>query len=130
MSIFTLISQSFQTHETVSIIANYLNQFFVFIKLLIALFGTLTIFTGAILAIYRYGLYRLGKPKYSANEIRLDLARSIILGLEFFVAADVIETTIAPDFSSLTILGVLVIIRMILNYSMEREIKNLSLPTQ
>lgn len=127
MSIFTLVDQIFQHTETIFIIAHGFNQFFISIKLLIALFGTVTIFVGAILAIYRYIRHCLLPWKKGTIGIRLNFARSIILGLEFFVAADVIETVIAPDFSSLAILGILVIIRTILNYSMEREIRNLSL---
>ncbi len=127
MSVFTLANQVFQDGQNLSLFSHGLNQVLIFIKLLIALFGTLAIFVGAILAIYRYGLYRLTHRAITPNNIRLDLANSIILGLEFFIAADVIETTIAADFSSLAILGILVIIRTILNFSMEREIKNLSL---
>lgn len=126
MSVFTLANQVFQDGQSLLTFSRGLNQILIFIKLLIALFGTLAIFVGAILAIYRYGLYRLTHRLITPNNIRLDLANSIILGLEFFIAADVIETTIAADFSSLAILGILVIIRTILNYSMEHEIKNLS----
>lgn len=127
MSVFTLATQTFQDGQAVANFAHGVNQFFIFVKLLIALFGTLTIFTGAVLAVYRYAIYRLSHKKSDGNDIRLNLARSIILGLEFFIASDVIETTIAYDFSSLAILGILVIIRTILNFSMEHEIKNLSL---
>ena len=126
MSVFTLASQVFKDAQTLAVMVQAFNQFFIIIKLLIAFFGTVTIFVGALLAIYRYLHYRFTHQVMDANTIRLDFARSIILGLEFFVAADVIETAIAPDFSSLAILGILVVIRTILNYSMEREIKNLS----
>ena len=60
------------------------------------------------------------------NNIRLDLAKTIVLGLEFFIASDVIETTIMPDFQTLGILSVLVIIRTALNFSLHKEIKDLS----
>lgn len=126
MSIFTLAEQIFQNTETMSVIAHTFNHFFIIVKLLIAFFGSITIFIGAGLAIYRYVGYHLNYCDMSTSNIRLDFARSIILGLEFFVAADVIETAIAPDFSSLAVLGILVVIRTILNYSMEREIKQLS----
>ena len=127
MSVFTLANHLFHSTETIAIIAHEFNQFFIFIKLLIAFFGTISILVGAGLAIYRYMRYRFTKRDIDANDTRLDFARSIILGLEFFVAADVIETAIAPDFSSLAVLGILVVIRTILNYSMEREINNLSI---
>jgi uncharacterized membrane protein len=80
------------------------------------------------MGIYRYALYRFINPiKTNLNNIRLDLARTIILGLEFYIASDVIETTITPDFQSLGILCVLVIIRTILNFSLHKEVKELSI---
>lgn len=126
MTVFTIANQTFQQGSFLTM-AQSLNQIFVSIKLIVALFGAVTICIGAILAIYRYLLFQFSKTTLNTNDIRLNLAKNISLALEFFVAADVIETTIAPDFSSLGILAVLVLIRTMLNYSMEREIKNLSL---
>ena len=128
MSVFHDLSILNQVAQPVSIAGNHLNQFFIVVKLLISFFGTLTILIGAFIAIYRYILYRFIFSPLNANlnNIRLDLARTIILGLEFFIASDVIETTITPDFQSLGILCVLVIIRTILNFSLHKEIKELS----
>lgn len=51
------------------------------------------------------------------------LGRSILLGLEFLVAADIIRTVaITPTFSSVGVLAIIVLIRTFLSFSLELEI--------
>ncbi len=51
------------------------------------------------------------------------LGRSILLGLEFLVAADIIRTVaVAPTFRSVGVLAVIVVIRTFLSFSLELEI--------
>ena len=128
MSIFHDLSMIDQAPQSITFIGNHLRHFFIVIKLIISVFGTLAILIGAMIAICRYCFYRITAftQTVNLNTIRLDLARTIVLGLEFFIASDVIETTIAPDFQSLGILGLLVIIRTVLNFSLHKEIKDLS----
>lgn len=55
---------------------------------------------------------------------RSKLGRAILLGLEFLVAADIINTVaIEPTLQSLTILGGIVLIRTFLSFSLEVEIE-------
>lgn len=54
---------------------------------------------------------------------REQLGRSILLGLEFLVAADIIRTVaVTPDARSVAVLGGIVLIRTFLSFSMELEI--------
>ena len=127
MSVFHDLANFNQVAQPITRIGANLNHIFMLIKLFISTFGTFVIFVGAVIGIYRYAIYRFINPiKGNLNTIRLDLARTIILGLEFYIASDVIETTITPDFQSLGILCVLVIIRTILNFSLHKEVKELS----
>ena len=51
------------------------------------------------------------------------LGRSILLGLEFLVAADIIRTVaVTPTFRSVGVLAVIVVIRTFLSFSLELEI--------
>ncbi|MCY0906682.1 DUF1622 domain-containing protein [Arthrobacter sp. H14-L1] len=51
------------------------------------------------------------------------LGRSILLGLELLVAADIIRTVaVTPTFTSVGVLAVIVIIRTFLSFSLELEI--------
>lgn len=53
---------------------------------------------------------------------REQLGRSILLGLEFLVAADIIKTVaITPDLQSVAVLAGIVAIRSFLSFSLEVE---------
>ena len=55
---------------------------------------------------------------------RADLGRAILLGLELLVAADIVGTVAAPlDLRSIGALGLVVLIRTFLSFSLEVEIK-------
>jgi len=97
------------------------------IKKLIAAIGVLVIFFGAAVAIYNFCGHRKSTKRLNGiDRIRLEFGRTIILGLEFIVAADVIATTTAPDYYSVGILASLVGIRTLLTYFMNRELRTLS----
>ena len=57
-------------------------------------------------------------------QVRSDLGRSILLGLEFLVAADIINTVaVEPTIDSLLVLAGIVLIRTFLSFSLEVEIE-------
>jgi uncharacterized membrane protein len=67
------------------------------------------------------GLVRRTGPVY--RPYRRHIGRSILLGLEFLVAADIIQTVaIEPTFVSVGVLGLIVLIRTFLSFSLELEI--------
>ena len=64
----------------------------------------------------------LGTRAY--REYRAGLSRAILLGLEFLVAADIINTVaIEPTLKSVAVLGGIVLIRTFLSLSLEVEIE-------
>lgn len=113
---------------------NYLNwlnrqDIVLFIQHTISLVGILIILSGILLAFYQYIIYfffQRHTQDEKINFIRLDLSRTLILGLEFIVAADLIATTTAPDYYSVGIVAIIVVIRTVLSYSLNREIAGLS----
>jgi len=59
----------------------------------------------------------------SYDELRRNLGRSILLGLEVLIVADIVRTIIVdPTFESVTVLGIIVLIRIVLSFSLEVEI--------
>ena len=55
-------------------------------------------------------------------EYKGQLGRSLLLGLEILIAADVIRTVaLEPTLTSVTVLGVLIVIRIFLSWSFVRE---------
>jgi uncharacterized membrane protein len=55
--------------------------------------------------------------------IRLQLGRVLALGLEFTVASDILRTAVAPTRQDILNLGAIVLLRTLLNYFLEREIR-------
>ncbi|WP_052055753.1 DUF1622 domain-containing protein [Myxosarcina sp. GI1] len=67
--------------------------------------------------------HRQGEDFY--REIRLDLGLSLVLALELLLAADIVGTSVSPSWNSIGILVAIAAIRTILNYFLEKEIKQL-----
>jgi uncharacterized membrane protein len=71
---------------------------------------------GTLLAAARAAAHR------SYHELRRGIALSILLGLELLVAADIIATVvIGPALESVVALGIIVLIRTFLSFSLEME---------
>ena len=56
--------------------------------------------------------------------VRLTLARSLSLALEFQLAADILSTAIAPSWDQIGKLGAIAVIRTGLNYFLAREVRS------
>ncbi|HKL11066.1 MAG TPA: DUF1622 domain-containing protein, partial [Clostridia bacterium] len=57
------------------------------------------------------------------EEARLALGSYILLGLEILIVADIIETVINPAIEEIAILGAIVLIRTVISFFLDREIK-------
>lgn len=65
-----------------------------------------------------------GQPAgWSFGDIRIAIGRKTVLGLEFFVASDVIQTVVIPTWESLGILAGIVAIRTVIVYFLEYEMR-------
>lgn len=90
----------------------------------IEIVGVVVIIVGfgiaAVLAVR--ALNRGGGGKVAYQVLRTTIGGSILLGLEIFVAADIIHTLSAPSLEVAAVLGLIVIIRTILSMSIQIEI--------
>ena len=87
--------------------------------------GVAAIVLGVIAAslIAARALLRQRRDQDIYHRYRQRLGRSILLGLELLVAADIIRTVaITPTFESVGVLGMIVLIRTFLSFSLELEI--------
>ena len=79
---------------------------------------------------FRHGLLRLflrrGAPPDAKNEVRLTLGRWLAVGLEFELAADILNTAITPSWDEIEKLAAIATLRTLLNYFLEREIRQAS----
>jgi uncharacterized membrane protein len=86
--------------------------------------GVMVIVIGALLAALRFLLGKQGAIESPYRYFRQNIGRSILLGLEFLVAGDIIRTVVvAPTFDNVVILGLIVIIRTFLSFSLQLEIE-------
>ncbi len=77
----------------------------------------------AITSYLRQVLSRSRQHYDSTELIRLKLGRVLTLGLEFTVASDILRTAVAPTRQDILNLGAIVLLRTLLNYFLEQEIR-------
>jgi len=81
------------------------------------------IIVGAIAYASALYLLRRGVPE-AYNDYRVRLGRALLLGLEVLVAADIIRTVaLQPTIANVVVLGLLVLIRTFLSWSLVVEIE-------
>lgn len=84
--------------------------------------GVAVIAVGALISVAGAAT-RLGKKVEIYRPLRRQLGSSILLGLEFLVAADIIRTVaVTPELRSVLVLGAIVLIRTFLSYSLQLEV--------
>jgi uncharacterized membrane protein len=87
--------------------------------------GVAVLVIGSIVAFawYLVSLIRFRDSPVAYRRLRLHLGRSIVLGLELLVAADIINSVaINPTFVSVGVLGLIVLVRTFLSWALEVEI--------
>ena len=94
-------------------------------RLVIGAFGGLFIVYGAVIAIIELLARETRIREKSYHDIRWSFTTRILIGLEFFVAADVLKTILEPTSQDLIILGSLVAIRTVVSYFLGREVSEL-----
>ena len=88
--------------------------------------GVVVTVVGAVAALVMFG-WRVARPAQppidAYRELRRNVGRSILLGLELLVAGDIIRTVaISPTFTSVGVLAVIVAVRTFLSFTLEVEL--------
>lgn len=87
--------------------------------LLVIVFGAIEAFVSGLKAV-------LSTPNaHERRDIWLRYARWLVAGLTFQLAADIIETSITTDWQSVARLGLIALIRTMLNYFLERDLSEI-----
>ncbi len=106
--------ESVETQEIIFIISEVID----FAGVAIIALGALT---GVILC--AQDLLRQERAVHAYSRLRTFLGRSLLLGLEFLVAGDIIKTVaIEPTFDSVIVLALIVLVRTVLSLSIDVEI--------
>lgn len=89
------------------------------------LVGIAALVIGAVLAFLFAGKILVGTKDATAayRGLRRGLGKAILVGLELLVAADIIRSVaIAPSFATVGVLGIVVVIRTFLSWSLQLEV--------
>jgi uncharacterized membrane protein len=87
--------------------------------------GVAVIAVGALIGVIRFAqdFARQERMAEAYDRLRTFLGRSLLLGLEFLVAGDIIKTVaIEPTFDSVIVLAIIVLVRTVLSLSIDVEI--------
>ena len=108
------------------ILDQYATEFAHTVAKIVELFGIGIIALGAFITLATFAL-RLARSENrdaAIADFRSSLGRAILLGLEFLVAADIINTVaVTPTLMSVAVLAGIVAIRTFLSFSLEVEIE-------
>lgn len=87
--------------------------------------GVAVLVIGSLWALVRAGLaFWRGERVTVYERARQQVGRSILLGLEILIIADIVQTiTITPTVESAVTLGIIVLVRILLSFSLEIELE-------
>ena len=87
--------------------------------------GVLIIIAGSVVSSFHFLLnFRKESDEAAYDILRRQLGRSIILGLEFLIAGDIIRTVIVADtLTNVAILGLIILIRTFLGITLHLEVE-------
>jgi len=103
---------------------NFLNWIEI-LSLAVEVLGVAVILLGIAFAILISLRNLINRQSAGYDLLRIRIGRALLLGLEFLVAADVIKTVVLDlTLGNLLTLGVLVVIRTVLSWSLVVEIEN------
>lgn len=104
--------------HTLHLFAEYACTAIEFISIIIILCGV----AAAIARGLRLALSQRRAAKNEWLHLRLALEETLMLGLQFLVAADIIGTISNPDLQGVIVLTVIVLLRVILSFTLSREV--------
>jgi len=88
----------------------------------VELVGGAIIAFGLIQFVLRFFLSHLGVKPYRGNvELRVKFGSYLTLALELLLAADILQTAVAPTWNDIGKLAAIATIRTVLNYFLERD---------
>ncbi len=87
--------------------------------------GVVVLVVGSVLAFARFVVELVRRrPLEAYKGVRRDVGRAILLGLEILIIADIVETiTVDSTLDSAITLGVIVLVRTFLSFSMDIELE-------
>ena len=112
---------------TVAASEELLRTVFSYLIVMVEACGGLVIVTGVGRAIVGYvRTCWFSRRSRDHTGLRITLGRSMVLALEFQVAADILKTGLSPTWQDILLLSAIIALRTVLNILMERELEFLN----
>jgi uncharacterized membrane protein len=93
----------------------------------IDLFAILVLLIGAARFVFGFTLAEIHRSEFDrvkgVNRERVELGRYILAGLEILIVSDIIHTAVSLAMADLVFLGLLVVIRSVISFFLERELE-------
>jgi uncharacterized membrane protein len=95
----------------------------------IGVLGVLVIVVGVVTGLVRFVRAELSAARgcnvdEARAKLRHVLGYYLLLGLEFLIAADIIDTLMKPSAQDLLVLGAIILIRTVISFSLNAELKS------
>lgn len=113
-----------QFNSLYEVVVEEIKTYINYVAKLIEIAGVLTIVIGTFMALIKF-MFAIQKVQpRSYKQLRQELGKGILLGLEILVAGDIIATVVTePTMERVLTLGVIILIRTFLSLSIEVEIE-------
>lgn len=104
---------------------DWLKPAVVYLSHIIELIGAAVIAIALLLFVYQFIISHIGiKPHRGNIELRVKFGSYLTLVLELLLGADILVTAVAPTWDDIGKLAAIAFIRTVLNYFLERDLKN------
>jgi uncharacterized membrane protein len=121
MSLLGVASAAAETTSSFATVMDHVAQGFEALGAAILVLGTIWSFILAVITLRRSGP---AKGSRALTALRQSFGGTLLLGIEILVAADLIRTVaVAPTVTNVLVLGLIVLIRTFLSFSLETEIE-------
>jgi uncharacterized membrane protein len=114
-----------QTSELTHFSELLLQEFALFLKIILEFIALLIIAISLVIALRKLIRVKQKRFQLAPQEIRLELGISLSLSLEFLLAADIVSTAVSPSWDAIARLAAITGIRTFLNFFLQKEVAEL-----
>ena len=102
----------------------HIKEYIEYCAIFIEIIGVIVIVIGVLKPLAKFIFKRQHDNKRSYSQLRQELGKAILLGLEILVVADIVATIVTvPDLQKVLVLAIVVLIRTFLSFSLEMELE-------
>jgi uncharacterized membrane protein len=92
--------------------------------------AALVILWAAAAALVGYASRKLRRPAGPTEDVRQRFGSSLLLALDFAIGSDVLKVAIVPTFEAAGTIGITVLVRVVLTFVLERELRHAPAPEE